>query len=103
MADMALVTPVKDGMNLVAKEYVTCNSGDGVLILSEFAGAADQFREGALLCNSYDRVGLAETIHHATQLSRTERRARMDTLRRRVVTDDIYKWVDTFLGMANDV
>ncbi len=103
IADMALVTPVKDGMNLVAKEYVTCNSGDGVLILSEFAGAADQFREGALLCNPYDRVGLAETIHYATQLSRTERRTRMDTLSRSVVKDDIYKWVDTFLGMANEV
>ncbi len=102
IADMALVTPVKDGMNLVAKEYATCNSGHGVLILSEFAGAADQLRAGALLCNPYDRIGLAETIQRAAQLPMIERRERMDTLRRNVVEHDIYSWVDTFLGTAND-
>jgi trehalose-6-phosphate synthase len=80
-------------MNLVAKEYVTCNGGDGVLILSEFAGAAAQLADGALLCNPYDRAGLAETIHHAVQLPAPERRTAMARLRHQVAEHDVFWWV----------
>lgn len=91
-ADIALVTPLKDGMNLVAKEYVTCHSGDGVLILSEFAGAAAQLGGDALLCNPYDVLGTAAAIEHAGRLPSAERHARMDRLRRGVAAEDIFWW-----------
>jgi trehalose-6-phosphate synthase len=71
-ADVALVTPLRDGLNLVAKEYVACkSSGDGVLILSEFAGAAAEMGE-ALLANPYDEEGLSNTIGRALSLGETE-------------------------------
>jgi trehalose-6-phosphate synthase len=64
--DIALITPLRDGMNLVAKEYCACQTdSDGVLIVSEFAGTADQLRNGSLIVNPFDREGLADTIHHA--------------------------------------
>ena len=100
VADVALVTPIKDGMNLVAKEYVTCNAGDGVLILSEFAGAAAQLGDGALLCNPYDRAGLAETIQCAVDLPAAERRAAMPRLRQQVAAHDVFWWVSEFLDGA---
>jgi len=62
-SDIALVTPIKDGMNLVAKEYVACNiEENGVLVLSEFAGAAAQFHNRAILVNPYDTEGVAHAI-----------------------------------------
>ncbi|HEU4478153.1 MAG TPA: trehalose-6-phosphate synthase, partial [Pyrinomonadaceae bacterium] len=84
VADVALVTPLRDGLNLVAKEYVACqSSGDGVLILSEFAGAAAEMGE-ALLVNPYDEEGLSNAIGRALSLSESERRDRMMALYRRV-------------------
>src|SRR5690606_29579900 len=68
-ADVALVTPLKDGMNLVAKEYCASRIDEqGVLVLSEFAGAASQLGDGALLVNPNDRVGTAEAIARACQM-----------------------------------
>jgi trehalose-6-phosphate synthase len=64
-ADIALITPLKDGMNLVAKEYCACSLEDGVLILSEFAGAAPQLQPDALLVNPNDVEGVADTIAQA--------------------------------------
>ena len=96
-ADALLVTPLRDGMNLVSKEFVASRTdGDGVLVLSEFAGAADELTE-ALLVNPYDVDGMATVIHDALSLPRGERRARMQALRDRVMTRDIVHWADDVL------
>ncbi len=100
-ADIALITPLKDGMNLVAKEYCACSiEEDCVLILSEFAGAAEQLGRGALLVNPYDIRGVAEAIRAAHAMPERERVARMRSLRRAVRRDDVYRWVDAFLRAA---
>lgn len=96
-ADIALVTPLKDGMNLVAKEYAMCHPGDGALILSEFAGAAAQLGRWALPVNPYDVVGCAAAIRRAFAMPDHERRARMAGLRRAVATHDVFWWVDAVL------
>ncbi len=99
-ADIALITPVKDGMNLVAKEYCVCQSGGGVLILSEFAGAAKELAAGALLVNPYDVEGVADAIVLASSLSIGERERRMRLLRAEVRRHDIYWWVQSFLDAS---
>lgn len=105
-ADIALITPLKDGMNLVAKEYCASSiDHDGVLILSEFAGAAAQLQGGALLVNPYDIEGVAGAIYQAFLMSKEERRSRMRKLRRSVRTHNIFWWVDSFLraGISQDL
>ena len=88
-------------MNLVAKEYcATRVDEDGVLILSEFAGAAAQLQKGALLVNPFDVEGVAKALQRALEMSRVERGARMRKLRRAVHDYDIYRWLDTFLEAA---
>jgi trehalose 6-phosphate synthase/phosphatase len=100
-ADVALVTPLKDGMNLVAKEYcATRIDGGGALVLSEFAGAAVQLQGGAWLVNPYDIEGVAEALGRALRAGRREQRARMRRMRRAVADYDIYRWVDAFLDAA---
>jgi trehalose 6-phosphate synthase/phosphatase len=96
-ADVALVTPLRDGLNLVAKEYVACKSaGDGVLVLSEFAGAAAEMGE-ALLVNPYDEQSLSATIARALSLDETEKRERMMALYRRVHKNNVFAWGDRFI------
>jgi trehalose 6-phosphate synthase len=98
-ADVALVTPLRDGMNLVAKEYVACHAeGDGALILSEFAGAAAELSH-ALLVNPYDPEAIRRQIEVAVVLSPAERRRRMEALGRVVTTRDAGWWTSTFLGL----
>jgi len=100
-SDVALVTPIKDGMNLVAKEYIACQiERNGVLILSEFAGAAVQLHRGALLVHPYDVAGIAEIIHKALTMPKEERLKRMRQLRRIVKKYDIFWWMQTFLRTA---
>ncbi len=100
-ADIGLITPLKDGMNLVAKEYCACSiEEECVLILSEFAGAAAQLGKGALLVNPYDIEGVADTIFRAFTMSDAERRARMRRMRRSIRGTDIFWWVDSFLRAA---
>jgi trehalose 6-phosphate synthase/phosphatase len=100
-AEIALVTPLKDGMNLVAKEYCMCSlEEDCVLILSEFAGAAVQLRHGALLVNPYDIEGVADVTHRAFMMDKDERQRRMRELRRSIRKRDIFWWVDAFLRAA---
>ncbi len=100
-ADIALVTPLKDGMNLVAKEYCACSvEEDCVLILSEFAGAASQLGRGALLVNPYDEEGVADAIRAAYLMDPAERRARMRRLRASIREHDVFWWVDSFLQAA---
>lgn len=97
-SEIALVTPLKDGMNLVAKEYCACSMEENcVLVLSEFAGAAAEFQDGALLVNPYDIVAVADTIHEALRMEPQERHRRMHRLRKIVQKRDIFWWVDSFL------
>jgi len=100
-ADIAFITPLKDGMNLVAKEYCACSiEEDCVLILSEFAGAAAQLERWALLVNPYDIESVADTIRRAHTMTREERAGRMRRMRRAVREHDIFRWVDSFLQAA---
>jgi trehalose 6-phosphate synthase/phosphatase len=93
-----LVTPVRDGLNLVAKEFVAARiDDDGVLVLSEFTGAADEL-SGALLINPYDVSSMAETFHRALTMPAAERRERMQRLRARVLAYDANHWVRDFLA-----
>lgn len=96
-ADVALVTPLRDGLNLVAKEYVACKStGDGVLVLSEFAGASAEMGE-ALLVNPYDEEEMSDTIERALTLGDQERRDRMLALYRRVHKNNVFSWGKRFI------
>jgi trehalose 6-phosphate synthase/phosphatase len=99
-SEIALITPLKDGMNLVAKEYCACSLEDGVLILSEFAGAAAQLQQGALLVNPYDVAGVAGAIARAWAMSSAERQTRMRAMRRAIRAQDIFWWEDSFLSAA---
>jgi trehalose 6-phosphate synthase len=100
-AEIALLTPLKDGMNLVAKEYCACSiEEDCVLILSEFAGAAAQLQGGALLVNPYDIEGVADAIRLAFNMPKEERRGRMRRMRRAIRKQEIYWWADSFLRAA---
>ena len=96
-ADVMLVTPLRDGMNLVAKEFPAARiDDDGVLVLSEFAGAADELTD-AILVNPYDVDGTAEAIHRALTMDVTERRHRMRRLRQTVQEFDVHRWASSFL------
>ena len=97
-ADLCLVTSLHDGMNLVAKEYVAARDDeDGVLVLSKFTGAAAELRD-ALIVNPYDTRGVAEAIHSGLEMSRTDRRQRMQRMRRQVMEHNIYLWAASVLG-----
>lgn len=96
-ADVMLVTPLRDGMNLVAKEFIASRGdGDGVLVLSEFAGAAAELTE-ALQVNPFDIDDAADAYYRALTMSRHERRARMRVLRERVQENGVGRWAETFL------
>jgi len=97
-AHVAVVTPLRDGMNLVAKEYVASQDPEnpGVLILSRFAGAAAQMRE-ALIVNPYSREDVAEAMRRALDLPRSERIARWKALFTGLQRNDLTHWRDTFL------
>jgi len=98
-ADVALVTPLRDGMNLVAKEYVACRGGSpGVLVLSEFAGAANELRE-AVLVNPYDPEAIRRRIEIAVSMSPEDRARRMRALDRRVASGTIQWWTGAFLQL----
>jgi alpha,alpha-trehalose-phosphate synthase [UDP-forming] len=96
-ADVMLVTSLRDGMNLVAKEYVACRQDEtGALVLSEFTGAADELA-GAFLVNPHDIEGLKDAIMRAATVSPGEARRRMRSMRRRVRENDVAHWAATFL------
>ena len=102
-ADSGLVTPLHDGMNLVAKEYVaSCYDDEGVLILSEFTGAAEELKE-ALLINPYDADGIAAAIEQAITMSGEERRSRMHALRERIAAHTIFDWAAEILEDSLEV
>ncbi|HZD91083.1 MAG TPA: trehalose-6-phosphate synthase, partial [Pseudolabrys sp.] len=99
-ARAALVTPLRDGMNLVAKEYVAAQDpmDPGVLILSRFAGAAHELG-AALLVNPYDPEGVAMAINRALSMPLTERRQRQEQNYRVLVQNDITHWAERFMAM----
>jgi trehalose 6-phosphate synthase len=100
-SNIALVTPLKDGMNLVAKEYCACRlANDGVLILSEFAGAAPELRHGALLVNPYDQSEVAEAIATAVSMDLVEQRRRMVRLRNQVRRANLGAWLKSFISVT---
>jgi trehalose 6-phosphate synthase len=90
--DVLLVNTIIDGMNLVAKEGVLLNDRNGVLILSEGAGAVQQLGDHALIISPADVEGTADAIYQALTMSPGERRRRADNLRRTVESDDVAKW-----------
>jgi len=100
-AEVAVITPLKDGMNLVAKEYCACNiERTGALILSEFAGTAAQLKSGAILVNPHHIAACADAIYMALHMSERERKIRMQKLRRNIRRHDIFWWVDSFMQSA---
>jgi len=103
-ARVGLVTPLRDGMNLVAKEYVAAQNGDdpGVLVLSRFAGAARELTD-ALLVNPFDIDAMAETIHRALTMSLAERQTRWRSMMRPITTNTATAWQETFLKLLQEV
>ncbi len=100
--DVMLVTPFRDGMNLVAKEYVAAHvDGDGVLVLSEFTGAADELRD-ALLVNPHDDQALQDAIVRAVEMHRHERRPRMEAMRRAIAEANVGDWARSFMNVLDE-
>jgi trehalose 6-phosphate synthase len=97
-ADIMVVTPYRDGMNLVAKEYVACRfTDDGALVLSEFAGAADELRQ-AWLVNPYDINGMKTALLEAYQADGKELTRRMKAMRKQVIQHDVVAWAESFMS-----
>lgn len=105
-AEIALITPLKDGMNLVAKEFCASNiEENGVLILSEFAGAAAQLQRGAIIVNPHDIEEISAAIYKAYSMSKEEKRERMRKMRQIVRKQNIFWWVNSYLeaGIAGNL
>lgn len=101
-ADVMVVTPYRDGMNLVAKEYVACRTeDDGALVLSEFAGAADELRQ-AWLVNPYDMNGMKAALFEAYQAEPKELTKRMRAMRKQIAQHDVKAWADSFMTELED-
>ncbi|UCH44676.1 MAG: bifunctional alpha,alpha-trehalose-phosphate synthase (UDP-forming)/trehalose-phosphatase [Nitrospiraceae bacterium] len=97
MGDLAIISSIYDGMNLVAKEFIASQVDEkGVLILSEFAGAAEEL-EGAMLVNPYDIEDFSDSIKRALDMTAEEKSCRIRTLRRQVRERDIYRWISDFI------
>jgi len=102
-ADIVWVTPLRDGLNLVAKEYIASRiDGEGTVILSEFAGAAAEI-DGVILTNPYSPDHMDEALATALAMSPAERRDRMQRLRRRVLDHDVHAWSESFLGDVSQI
>jgi trehalose 6-phosphate synthase len=96
--DVLLVNAVYDGMNLVAKEAPLVNTRDGVLVLSENAGAHEELGEWSITINPFDVWGQAEALHRALSLDEAERRRRIEAIREHVRTHDVRAWIDGLLA-----
>jgi trehalose 6-phosphate synthase len=101
LADVALLTPLRAGMYLEAKEFCAANRDEkGVLVLSEFAGATPQLAVGALVVNPFDSQGMARTLRRALRMMDRERRTRMRRMREEVRRHDVSWWAGSFLAAA---
>jgi trehalose 6-phosphate synthase len=102
-ADICMVSSLQDGMNLVAKEFVASQVDErGVLLLSRFAGAAEEI-EGAVLLNPFNVDGFVSAIRSALDMPAEERRRRMRRMRRRLQNNTIFDWLDAILGRCSDI
>ena len=95
---MLFVNPILDGLNLVAKEGPLVNERDGVLVLSETAGAADELAPWALIVNPFDVAAQAAALHRALELPADERRRRLEGIRRQVSSHDVGRWAHELLS-----
>jgi trehalose-6-phosphate synthase len=103
LSDLAIVSSLKDGMNLVAKEYIACQVNEnGVLLLSEFAGAAEEI-QNAVQVNPYDTEGFADKILQALRMTRAERVYKMKRLRSNLREHNIYHWMSKLLSKLKSV
>lgn len=103
MSDVGLITPLRDGMNLVAKEYVACQrENKGVLILSEMAGAAAELNE-ALIINPADKYELADAIYKALEMKPEEKEARLERMQNRINSYNVFTWAHDFFNQACDI
>ena len=101
-AHVALVTPLRDGMNLVAKEFCAAHADNrGVLVLSEFAGAAEELATGALLVNPNDTEAVASSLYYALTMDEAEQEQRMKLMRFTVRTYDVFHWAHSFTQEAS--
>lgn len=103
MSDIALVTPLRDGMNLVCKEFVASkNDEKGVLILSEMAGASKELQD-AILVNPNDRQGVVDAIYQALSMSEEEQKLRISTMQESLKKYDVFQWVKVFMDRIEHV
>jgi len=99
MADICIVSSLHDGMNLVAKEFVSSrNDEDGVLMLSRFTGAARELEDNAVIINPYDIEGFADAIYSAVTMPKSQRVEKMKKMRELVAENNIYKWGASFIS-----
>ena len=102
-SDVLLVTALRDGMNLVAKEFVAAHQdGRGVLVLSEYTGAADQLPQ-AVLVNPHDIDGMKAKIVEAVQMNESEQERRMKRMNRQLAVNDVSKWSNDFLAELAEI
>ena len=101
-ADVGLITPIRDGMNLVAKEYVASQHEKGVLVLSELAGAANEMGE-AMLVNPMDEEEVAQSIYNALTLPLNEQKQKIETLQKRLREYSVFHWVNDFLKQLDEI
>jgi trehalose 6-phosphate synthase/phosphatase len=101
VADVALITPLRDGMNLVAKEYIASCIDKGVLVLSELTGAANELNE-AVLVNPTDKDEVADAIDAALRMPLIEQRSRLSYMQRRLANYDVFKWINEFLNCLSE-
>lgn len=100
-SDIGLITPLRDGMNLVAKEYVACRHDDGVLVLSELAGAANEMGE-AVLVNPMDKDEVAQGILTGLTMSPADQKQKLDILQKRLIEYNVIDWVNDFLKQLDE-
>ncbi len=102
VSEVGLITPLRDGMNLVAKEYIACQvENEGVLILSEMAGAAAEMNE-ALIINPVDNLEMAETIFNALEMKSEEKHARLERMQNRISNYNVFTWAFDFFNQTYD-
>jgi trehalose 6-phosphate synthase/phosphatase len=103
LSDVGLITPIRDGMNLVAKEYVACQiENKGVLILSEMAGAASELNE-ALIINPVDNIEMAEAIFSALEMKSKEKNTRLERMQKRISSYNVFTWAFDFFNQTFDI
>lgn len=102
VADVALITPLRDGMNLVSKEYIASCIDKGVLVLSELTGAANELSE-AIFVNPTDAEEVADAIDTALTMHLIEQRSRLSNMQRRIAEYDVFKWINEFLSCMQEI